>query len=87
MTKILGAMAVLIAVIAFDQRPAQAKVAPWCAVLSNGRDSVYWDCQYRSFEDCYPHLFQGNRGFCNENPAYQGAEQPAQKRASRRSRS
>jgi hypothetical protein len=87
MTKILGAMAVLIAVIAFDQRPAQAKVAPWCAVLSNGRDSVYWDCQYRSFEDCYPHLFQGNRGFCNENPAYQDVAPPARSRASRRQRS
>jgi hypothetical protein len=56
-------------------------------VLSNGRDSVYWDCQYRSFEDCYPHLFEGNRGFCNENPGYQGAEQPVRKRSARRQRS
>jgi hypothetical protein len=87
MAKILGAMAVVVAVMAFHQRPVQAKVAPWCAVLGIGKGAVYWGCQYRSFEDCYPHLYEGHRGFCNENPAYQGAAQPARLRASRRQRS
>lgn len=55
-------------------RPAHAYEAPWCAVIGKGEDSVYWDCQYRSFEDCYPHIVAGDRGFCNENPAYRGVE-------------
>ena len=32
---------------------AHASEAPWCAMIENGTGSVYWDCQYRSFEDCY----------------------------------
>lgn len=87
MTKILGAIAVVIAVMAFDQRPARAAESAWCAVLTIGQEAEYWDCQYRSFDDCYPHLFEGNRGFCNENPRYHGAEQPARPRSSRRQRS
>jgi hypothetical protein len=71
----------------FDHRPAQAKEAPWCAVLGISQGEVYWDCQYRSFDDCYPHLFEGNRGTCNPNPRYEGAAQPAKPRASRRQRS
>ncbi len=71
MTRILYAVAVVIAVITIDQRPVQANEAPWCAVISMGLDA-YWDCQYQSFEQCYPHVIAGNRGFCNTNPAYQG---------------
>jgi hypothetical protein len=41
--------------------------APWCAVINLGKD-VYWDCQYRTFEACYPNVIGGNRGFCNQNP-------------------
>ena len=41
--------------------------APWCAVINLGKD-VYWDCQYRTFEACYPNAIGGNRGFCNLNP-------------------
>ena len=31
--------------------------------------SVYWDCQYHSFEDCYRrgNILAGNRGFCNHS--------------------
>jgi uncharacterized protein DUF3551 len=89
MTRISGilcAVATVIAVMAFHQRPAQAKEAAWCAVLSMGEDAVYWDCQYRSFDDCLPHLFEGNRGFCNQNPRYQSDAQPARPRSSRRHR-
>ena len=45
--------------------------APWCAVISIGQGSVYWDCQYRSFEACYHlgNILAGNRGFCNLNPS------------------
>jgi hypothetical protein len=42
--------------------------APWCAVINIGQGTVYWDCQYRTFEACYPNVLAGNRGFCNVNP-------------------
>ena len=53
-------------------QPAQAYNAPWCAMIEVTRGSVYWDCQYRSFEDCYRrgNLLAGNRGFCNPSPYY-----------------
>ena len=41
--------------------------APWCAVINLGKD-VYMDCQYRTFEACYPNVIGGNGGFCNLNP-------------------
>jgi hypothetical protein len=85
-TRILGAVAAVVAMMASHPRPAQAKEAPWCAVVGVGKGAVYWDCQYRSFDDCLPHLFEGNRGFCNENPRYEGAAQPAKPRSSRRHR-
>jgi hypothetical protein len=80
-TKILGAIAVVIAAMTFGHQPAQAKESPWCAVLSIAQGEVYWDCQYRSFDDCLPHLFEGNRGFCNQNPRYEGAAQTARPRS------
>jgi len=51
---------------------AQAYEAPWCAVIEAGKGSAYWDCQYRSFEDCYRrgNILAGNRGFCNPSPYY-----------------
>jgi len=42
--------------------------APWCAVINVGTGEMYWDCQYRRFEDCAPNVVAGNRGFCNVNP-------------------
>jgi hypothetical protein len=42
--------------------------APWCAVIEIGNGEVYWDCQYRTVEDCAPNVIAGNRGFCNVNP-------------------
>ena len=44
--------------------------APWCAVINIGKGTVYQDCQYRSFEDCYRrgNILAGNRGFCDVNP-------------------
>ena len=70
---IVSAAAVAVALTAFGPRPAQAYAgAPWCAVVSTGTGTVYWDCQYGSFEACYPNVLAGNRGFCNQNPAYTG---------------
>jgi hypothetical protein len=42
--------------------------APWCAVISLGTGDVEWDCEYRTVEECVPHVLAGNRGFCNVNP-------------------
>ena len=42
--------------------------APWCAVIDLGWGDVYWDCQYRTIEECVPNVIAGNRGFCNLNP-------------------
>ena len=68
---ILAAIAALVGVIVGLQ-PAQAYEAPWCAVVESGTGSVYWDCQYHSFEDCYRrgNILAGNRGFCNPSPYY-----------------
>ena len=56
----------------FGLQPAQAYNAPWCAVIQNGTSSVYWDCQYSSFEACYRfgNILGGNRGTCNPSPYY-----------------
>ena len=44
--------------------------APWCALINIGQGTVYWDCQYPTFEACYHlgNILAGNRGFCNLNP-------------------
>jgi Protein of unknown function (DUF3551) len=56
----------------FGLQPAQAYNAPWCAVIQKGTGSVYWDCQYSSFEACYRYgnILAGNRGTCNPSPYY-----------------
>jgi Protein of unknown function (DUF3551) len=66
-------------------QPAQAYQAPWCAVISLGPGSVYWDCQYRSFEDCYRRgdILAGNRGFCNHSPYYVAGSAEQQTRTRR----
>ena len=64
--------AAALASVSFSPRHAEASNAPWCAVIEVTRGSVYWDCQYRSFEDCYRrgNILAGNRGFCNHSPYY-----------------
>jgi hypothetical protein len=82
MKRIIPAAALAIAAIAFAPGPVQAE-APWCAVVSFGHGDAHWDCQYSTFEACYPNVLAGNRGFCNENPAYVGKAAPARKTARR----
>ena len=48
---------------------AKSAEAPWCAVIALGYGQAYWECLYRSIEECRPHVLAGNRGFCNPNPA------------------
>lgn len=72
MIRVILVTAVATAVMSFDVPPARAYEAPWCAVIDIGPGGVYWDCQYRSLEECAPNVLAGNRGFCNPNPAYSG---------------
>ena len=44
--------------------------APWCAVQNLGTGDVEWDCEFRTVEECVPHVIAGNRGFCNINPGF-----------------
>jgi hypothetical protein len=70
MTRMIFATALVSLV--FGLQPAAAYQAPWCAVISLGTGSIYWDCQYLSFEDCYRrgNILAGNRGYCNSSPYY-----------------
>jgi hypothetical protein len=72
MTRLIFAAIAALAGMFFGLHPAQAYEAPWCAMIQNGTGSVYWDCQYSSFEDCYRrgNILAGNRGFCNPSPYY-----------------
>jgi hypothetical protein len=81
---ILVAAAVLTSV-SFSPGHAEGAEAPWCAVITIGRDSVYWDCQYRSFEDCYRrgNILAGNIGFCNPSPYYVAGSAELRKRRAR----
>ena len=79
MVRFLCAAAVAIAVLGLDQRPAAAYEAPWCAVYGMGANGEIWECQYRSVEECAPHVVAGNRGFCNPNPRFQAVQGPIRK--------
>ena len=84
MMRIFLAAAVVIGAAAFDLRNVQAHEAPWCAVINMGDGDVHWDCQYATIEACVPNVLAGNRGFCNENPAYHGPVAAPRKHAARR---
>ena len=88
MTRLIFAIAALAGVF-FILQPAKAAEAPWCAMIENGTGSVYWDCQYHSFEDCYRrgNILAGNRGFCNPSPYYGANATEYRPSARRRARS
>jgi len=72
MTRVILVATAALAGVIVGLQPAQAYEAPWCAVIQNSTSSVYWDCQYSSFEDCYRrgNILAGNRGTCNPSPYY-----------------
>ena len=80
---ILPAVVTVATTLVFGPQPTAAYEAPWCAVISMGTGSVYWDCQYRSIEECRPNVLAGNRGWCNPNPYFVAAP-VKQKRSGRR---
>jgi hypothetical protein len=63
------ASAIVASAMSFDVPAGHAfGDAPWCALIEIGNGEVYSDCQYRTVEECVPHVLAGNRGFCNVNP-------------------
>jgi hypothetical protein len=60
--------------------PVGANDGPWCAIRNFGSDASE-DCQFRTFEECRETIIAGIRGFCNQNPRWQG---PADVRATRK---
>jgi hypothetical protein len=68
-TKLMIATATAASAMSFDVPVSHAfGDAPWCAVIEIGSGEIYWDCQYRTVEQCVPNVIAGNRGFCNLNP-------------------
>jgi len=62
------------AVLVFHLQSAEAYENAWCAVISEG----YWDCQYRSIEECRPNVLAGTRGWCNPNPYFVAQDRPTE---------
>jgi hypothetical protein len=65
--RLIFAAVAALAGVSFSIQPAKAQ-APWCAVVTIGEGSVYWDCS--SLEQCRPNVLAGDRGFCNPSPDY-----------------
>ena len=69
--RLIFGIAALAAAMSLGTSPSHASGdAPWCAVINIGTGTVYWDCQYPTFEACYHlgNILAGNRGFYNLNP-------------------
>ncbi len=83
---LLGAAALAVAA-SFATAPARADDRfPWCAVVSMGPGSVYWDCRFRTVEECVPNVIAGNRGTCSHNPRWDGWYAPVAKPRARHKR-
>jgi len=66
---VLAASAIVV-LTGLGLQPAAADYysAPWCAVVAMGDGDMQWDCEFRTIEECRPHVLSGNRGWCNPNP-------------------
>jgi hypothetical protein len=82
---VTGLAAVVIS-FPWSAQPVEARDAPWCAVIATSDDSVYWDCQYNSFEACRSVVLAGNRGWCNPSP-YATSGAPEERRKARKGHS
>jgi hypothetical protein len=83
MSRLIVAAIAAVAGVLVGPQPAKAE-APWCAVITTGEDSIYWDCRYSSLEQCRPNVLAGNRGFCNPNPYFASAYQQDERRRYRK---
>ena len=78
---VLAVIALVAGVFLIDGPDSWARTgnAPWCAVVNLGAGGVSERCDFRTLEECVPHVIAGNRGFCNQNPGYEA--KPARHRA------
>jgi hypothetical protein len=54
LAKLIFGVAALAAATSFGTSTSRAYGdTPWCAVINIGQGTVYWDCQYPTFEACY----------------------------------
>ena len=68
LAKLIFGIAAIAAATSFGTSTSRAYGdAPWCAVITIVTGTVYWDCQYPTFEACYHlgNILAGNKGFCN----------------------
>ena len=88
MTRVTLLATAALAGVLVGLQPAQSYEAPWCALIGLGKGSTYWDCQYRSFEDCYrrSNILAGNRGSCNPSPYYVAGSAEQTRTRNRRAR-
>ena len=70
--------AAALASVSFSPGHAVGAAAPWCTVIELAVGSVYWDCQYATFEACRPNVLAGNRGWCNPNPYFVASNVPTE---------
>jgi len=42
----------------------------WCHVADRAGDTMTWDCDYDSIDDCQPAIVNGGGGFCALNPGW-----------------
>ena len=71
MLRIVLMTAVLAGTCLADPGLVRAAEGPWCALRNFGSD-LSEDCQFRTFEECRQTVVAGFRGFCNQNPRWQG---------------
>ena len=72
--KILKALTLAAAALASSMSASRAQYYPWCLIISDKLGS--WTCYFRTREQCMASA-GGNVGFCTENPAYRGPQQPS----------
>jgi len=73
------ALAAVATLFPWSAQRVEAREAPWCAVIANSTESVYWDCQYNSIEQCRAVVLAGSRGWCNPSPYATGTTEPKRK--------
>jgi hypothetical protein len=70
----------------FGRRWGHVYEGHWCARENIGGGNVTEDCTFDSFEACRRLVVQGNRGFCTQNPAWGGPDEPLPPRRKHRRR-
>lgn len=68
----------------FGRRWGYVYEGRWCGREDTGGGRIEENCHFDSFEACRLQVVQGNRGFCTQNPAWGGPDQPLPRHSKRR---